>query len=260
MAEPQPQFWFSQISSNTPNLHSLAVVKAVNQVVKLFTSESKQSHLISICNKCKDQGILSSSSLDAKLVLKDIRKFLELKAEPPFYVLGTVTKNEAIAQSWNGLGLNLFDLPWGKLPKIFRYIPILSLPDMLKTVICNIYEDNGAYHKQHAQAINDIEWAKCHGWIRSIQSDFGHGNRDKMQFYEMPDGISETNQTNIVLTKYPNIYLQGSLWALWQAFGENQRSEYYYSKMISAISNVNKSETRARHGNAPVIKKERRKP
>lgn len=130
MAELQPQFWFPKISNNTPNLHSLAVVKAVNQVVELFTSESK-----SFCDEGKNQGILSSSFLKAEDVLEDIRSFLKSEAEPPFYVLGTVTKNEAIVQSWNGLGLNLFDLPWVKEKKIFHYIPILSLPDMLKAVI-----------------------------------------------------------------------------------------------------------------------------
>ena len=180
MAELQPQFWFPQISRNTSDLHSLAPVNAVNQAVELFTSESKPSHLISICNKCKDQGILSSSSLAAEVVLNDILEFLEPKAELPFYVFGTVTKSEAVVQSWNGLGLNIFDLPWGKGKKIFHYIPILSFPDMLKAVIHKRYEYDNTYVEY---AINDIKWAKCHKWIREIQCCFGHGNRDKMQFY-----------------------------------------------------------------------------
>ena len=188
MAEPQPQFWFPQISSNRHNLHSLAVVKAVNQVVEPFTSESKPSHLISICNKYKDQGILSSSSLEAEVVLKDILRLLKSEAKPPFYVLGTVTKNEAIVQSWNGLGLNLFDLPWSKEKKIFHYIPILSLPNMLKAVIHKRYEYDNTYVQY---AINDIKWAKCHKWIREIQCCFGHGNRDRMQFYGVKTAIEK---------------------------------------------------------------------
>jgi DNA-binding NarL/FixJ family response regulator len=180
MAELQPQFWFTQISSG---LQSQAVVKAVNQVVELFTGESKLFR-----DEFKNTGILSSSSLKAE----DVRKFLELNAEPPFYVLGTVTKNEAVVQSWKDLGLNFFDLPWCKEKKIFHYIPILSLPDMLKAVICSLYEDNDAYEVQNVHAINDIKWANCHKWIREIQRCFGHGNRDRMQFYGAVDAKKET--------------------------------------------------------------------
>ena len=246
MAEPQPQFCFPQISGNTSNLHSLAAVNAVNQVVELFTSESKPSHLISICNKCKDQGILSSSSLEAKVVLKDIIEFLETKAEPPFYVLGTVTKNEAVVQSWNGLGLNLFDLPWGRLPKIFHYIPILSLPDMLKTVICNIYEDNGAYHKQYAHAINNIKWAKCHKWIREIQCCFGHGKRDEMQFDGL-DSAKDDIKKNIIqkniIEKYDDAQKQPSRQechvnnALKNAY-TNISTEGEFQRLLRCIANL----------------------
>ena len=188
MAEPQPQFWFPMIYSNTPNPHSLAVVKAVNQVLDLFTSKSTSFHQISICDECKNQGVLSSSSLEAKVVLKDILRFLKPEAKPPFYVFGTVTKNDAVVLSWNGLGLNLFDLPWGRLPKIFRYIPVLSLPDMLKAVIHKRYEYDNTYVQD---AIDDIKWAKCHEWIRDIQCCFGHGKRDEMQFYGRKKGIKQ---------------------------------------------------------------------
>ena len=183
MVERRPQFWFPKISSNTPNLHSLAVVKAFNQVVELFTGESK-----SFCDEGENQGILSSSFLKAEDVSEDVRKFLELKAKPPFCVFGTITKSEAVVQSWNGLGLNLFDLPWSKEKKIFHYIPILSLPDMLKAVIHKRYEYDNTYVQY---ALNDIKWAKCHKWIREIQSCFGHGNRDRMQFYGVKTAIEK---------------------------------------------------------------------
>jgi hypothetical protein len=183
MAEPQPQFWFPQISSNTPNLYSLAVVKAFNKVVELFTGESK-----SFCDEGENQGILSSSFLKAEDVSEDVRKFLELKAKPPFCVFGTITKSEAVVQSWNCFGLNLFDLPWSKGKKIFHYIPILSLPDMLKAVIHKQYEYDDTYVQD---AIDDIKWAKCHGWIRDIQCCFGHGNRDRMQFYGVKSAIEK---------------------------------------------------------------------
>ena len=171
MAEPQPQFWFPQIPDNSPNqLHSQAVVKAINQVLELFTSEPR--------NK---QDVLSASSF----CTTDILQFLEPGTKLPFYILGTVTENEAIVQSWKDLGLNLFDLPWGRLPRIFRYIPLLSLPEMLKAATRKRYEDNGALKC----AKNDLQWARCHEWIRKIQNCFGHGSRDRMQFYGVGDAI-----------------------------------------------------------------------
>ena len=189
MARPQAQFLFTMISSG---LQSQAVVKAVNQVVKLFTGESKLFR-----DEFKNIGILSSSSLKAE----DVRKFLELNAEPPFYVLGTVPKNEAIVRSWNSLGLNLFDLPLCKEKKIFHYIPILSLSNRLKAVICCLYEDNDAYEVQNVHAINDIKWANCHKWIREIQRCFGHGNRDRMQFYGVKEAINNIQRVKDAVPK-----------------------------------------------------------
>lgn len=163
-------------------------------------SESK-----SFYDEGKNQRILSSSSLKAKDVLEDIPRFLKSEAKPPFYVLGTVTKNEAIVQSWNGLGLNLFDLPRGMEKKIFHYIPILSFPDMLKAVIHKRYEYDNTYVQD---AIDDIKWAKCHKWIRKIQKCFCHGKRDKMQFYGV-DSAKDDIQKNII-EKYDDAQKQPS--------------------------------------------------
>lgn len=82
----------------------------------------------------------------------------------------------------------------------------------------------------------------------------------EMQYYAKQTSLSDTNTTNDILTNYPSIYLNGSLWALWQYFSEEEKSEYYYGKMITAIQGVNKRENKARYGNAPQIKKERRGP
>lgn len=105
MAEPPPQFWFPKISSNAPNPHSLVVVvvvvKAVNQVVELFTSESTSFHQISICDECKNQGILSSSSLKAKPVLEDI---LSCVVSPFCVSIGNYrlsNPRRTILQCWN---------------------------------------------------------------------------------------------------------------------------------------------------------------
>jgi len=179
MAEPQPQFWFPQISGNTSDLHSLAVVKAVNQVLVLFSNESGYIYQIPICDEGASLSILSSSSFCTKNILQ----FFDKGVKPPFYILGTVPHNEAVAQSRKDFVLNLFELPLGRWPKIFRYIPILSLPDMLKAVSDEISNYNNAieYAKQHTRCA--LQWAQCYKWIEEIQTCFGHGNRDRMQFY-----------------------------------------------------------------------------
>lgn len=191
MAERRPQFWFPQIPQNSSvSLHSTVVVKTVNQVLVLFSDESGYIYQIPICDEGASLGILSSSSF----CTKDILQFFDKEVKPPFYILGTVTHNEAVAQSWKDFGLNLFDLPWCKEKKIFHYLPILSLPDMLKAVIHKRYE----YNDTHVQdAIDDIKWAKCHEWIRKIQRCFGHGKRDEMQFCGL-DSAKDDIQKNII--------------------------------------------------------------
>ena len=186
MAEPQPQFWFPQISGNTSGLHSLSVVKAVNQVLVLFSDKFGYIYQIPICDEGANLGILSSSFFSTKNILQ----FFDTGVKPPFYILGTVSHNKAVAQSRKDFGLNLFELPWGRLPKTFRYIPILSLPDMLKAVSDEISNYNNAieYANQHTRC--ELQWAQCYKWIEEIQTCFGHGNRDRMQFY----GISNAKE------------------------------------------------------------------
>ncbi len=63
--------------------------------------------------------------------------------------------------------------------------------------------------------------------------------------------LTVTNQTNIVLTKYPNIYLFG---ALRHAFLRSQDSEQqliYTDNFVSAIESANLSELEKRNGNMP---------
>ena len=177
--QSQPRFWFPQIPQNSPiNVHSAAPVKAVNQVLGLFTDEPEPLRQIPISNEGKKQGVLSASSF----CTRDILQFFEPGTKPPFYILGTVTENEAVLQSWNDLGLNLFYLPWGKEEKVFRYIPILSLPEMLEVAIRKAYDghEDGCEH-----ALRDLRWALCCEWIHKIQTCFGHGKRDTMQFYSV---------------------------------------------------------------------------
>jgi len=82
----------------------------------------------------------------------------------------------------------------------------------------------------------------------------------EMQFYAKETALSSSNTTNAILTNYPSIYLYGALWSLWLYYSEEELADHYHKLMLGAIRGANKSERKARFGNAPQIKKERRGP
>lgn len=62
--------------------------------------------------------------------------------------------------------------------------------------------------------------------------------------------------TNAVLTRFPMIYLWGSLAALYQWAMQPDKADYYYQQFLSAISEANLQDRRGRYGPAPAIKME----
>jgi hypothetical protein len=82
----------------------------------------------------------------------------------------------------------------------------------------------------------------------------------EMQYFAKEVALSDSNTTNAILTNYPSIYLYGSLWALWLYYSEEEKANFYHGLMLGAIRGANKSERKARYGNAPQIKRERNGP
>lgn len=78
----------------------------------------------------------------------------------------------------------------------------------------------------------------------------------EMQYVNKLEGLSDTNTANTILTDYPNIYLFGSLWALFQDMMEGDVAEYYYNKFIQSIQGANATDQAGRYGPAPRIRKE----
>jgi hypothetical protein len=76
----------------------------------------------------------------------------------------------------------------------------------------------------------------------------------EMQYYGKPTALSATNTTNSILTKYPNIYLFGSLWALYLWALQEDKAEYYYGKLMQAIQTANREDKKGRHGPAPAMR------
>lgn len=63
--------------------------------------------------------------------------------------------------------------------------------------------------------------------------------------------LTEDNQTNIILDKYPNIYLYGALRQAFIRSQDGQQEQMYTANFISAIESANQSELEARNGNQP---------
>ncbi len=63
--------------------------------------------------------------------------------------------------------------------------------------------------------------------------------------------LTVTNQTNIVLTKYPNIYLFGALRHAFIRAQDTEQQLIYTDNFVSAIESANLSELEKRNGNMP---------
>jgi hypothetical protein len=76
----------------------------------------------------------------------------------------------------------------------------------------------------------------------------------EFQYYAAPTALSSTNTTNSILTRFPNIYLFGSLWGLYMWSLQEDKSDYYYQKLISEIKSANRQDSKGRHGPAPAMR------
>ena len=75
----------------------------------------------------------------------------------------------------------------------------------------------------------------------------------QIQYYKKPDPITKTNQTNSVITGYPNIYLYGVLHQLFLWSEDLDEAIKYSGKFQDAIKGANKADKKARFGPAPTM-------
>lgn len=76
----------------------------------------------------------------------------------------------------------------------------------------------------------------------------------EMRYIGRITALSDAAPTNTILTDAPNVYLFGSLWALFQEKQDIELAEYYYSKFINAINGYNRTDNRGRYGPAPKMR------
>lgn len=72
-------------------------------------------------------------------------------------------------------------------------------------------------------------------------------------YYKKPDPITEANQTNSIITGYPNIYLYGALHQLFLWSEDLDEAVKYAGKFQDAIKGANKADKKARFGPAPAM-------
>ena len=76
----------------------------------------------------------------------------------------------------------------------------------------------------------------------------------EIQYYQEFTPLSDTVSTNFVLTGEPNIYLFGTLWALFEWAEQPQTADKYYRRFINAIVGANNNANDGRYGPAPVMR------
>jgi len=74
-----------------------------------------------------------------------------------------------------------------------------------------------------------------------------------LQYYAIPTPLSSANQTNAILTEFPNIYLFGALAAVFTYANDAALSSQYYASFIRAIKGANKKDKQGRYGPAPAM-------
>lgn len=73
----------------------------------------------------------------------------------------------------------------------------------------------------------------------------------EMQYTAEFTPLSSSNQTNFVLADHPDVYLNGSLWALKTHIEEDQQAANYYALFLAAIRGANKKAKAGRYGPRP---------
>lgn len=79
----------------------------------------------------------------------------------------------------------------------------------------------------------------------------------ELTYFKRATPLSETNQTNDILTNHSNVYLFGALYELAMYEQDSQQEQKYYQRFITAIKGANMTDKAGRYGNAPQVVQDR---
>ena len=75
----------------------------------------------------------------------------------------------------------------------------------------------------------------------------------QFQYYRKALPLTAANQTNEILTNHPNIYLFGTLAAIFGYTQDTEQEIAYINKLIGAIRGANKADKKGRYGPSPAM-------
>lgn len=78
----------------------------------------------------------------------------------------------------------------------------------------------------------------------------------EMQYYKSLDALSDSNTSNSALTRFPKLYLYGTLFHFAQWAQDDVMGQKYAALFDGAIEAVNRSEIKGRHGPAKAMRVE----
>lgn len=78
----------------------------------------------------------------------------------------------------------------------------------------------------------------------------------EMQYFRSLDALSDSNTTNAILTRFPKLYLYGTLFHFAQWAQDDVMVQKYATLFDGAIEAVNRSEIKGRHGPAKAMRVE----
>lgn len=138
----------------------------------------------------------------------------------------------------------------------------LAFPDdMLELRNLSIEIDDCYYRLRNIpiQDIPDVDgdedapsaYAIASGFVFDVTPDKAYNF--KVEYYKKPAALSDAEPTNIVLTKYPNIYLFGGIAAAQMYAREEEIANEYTIKMRDVIVRANSDAENLAYGSLPTI-------
>ena len=76
----------------------------------------------------------------------------------------------------------------------------------------------------------------------------------EMQYWKRLTALSDSNTTNDLLARFPDIYLTGALWALYKWANEFRTAENKYQEMRRQIKDANDMDSMGRVGPTPAMR------
>lgn len=76
----------------------------------------------------------------------------------------------------------------------------------------------------------------------------------EMQYWKSLNALNATNDTNQILTRFPEIYLHGALWAVFDSSRNTAEAEFRLNKMRQAIAGANRQDRGGRYGPVPRMR------